>query len=231
MNKKSKSLLLFGIILLLMAAVFGSVSAKPVGNPKGEITHIEEGWLTLKTKDGEITVYLPEEFDYDTIDLEMIVVVKGTWLSETEIEAQWVKPADDDDLEEEEEIEEPEEGEEPEDVFDSPWCNGQKESYHPVVAKIAVWYGESTGVTVEDVHKWFCEGNSVGQIMLALTTQMLDGSDPGETLDQRSSGVGWGVIWQEKGLIGNAREGEPPGQAKKPDKAVPPGLLKKTTEP
>ena len=45
----------------------------------------------------------------DTIDLEMIVVVKGTWLSETEIEAQWVKPADEDDLEEEEKIEELEE--------------------------------------------------------------------------------------------------------------------------
>lgn len=232
MKKSAKFLLISGIILLLMTAAIGSVSAKAVGNPKGEITGISEddGTLTLLTKDGEITVFLPDEFDYDSIALYMIVVVKGTWLSETEIEAEWVKPADEDDLEEEE-IDEPEEGEEPEETFDSPWCNGQKAGYHPVVAKIAVWYGESTGVTVEQVHEWFCEGHSVGQIMLALTTQMLDGSDPADTLEQRSSGLGWGVIWQQKGLIGNARDGEPPGWTKKPDKPVPPGLLKKTPQP
>lgn len=236
MKKSGKILLLSGIIVLLMISAIGSAAAKAVGNPKGEIIEINEGdeMLTLQTKDGEITVYLPDDFDYTSIKEEMIVVVKGTWISETEIEAEWVKPADEDDLEEEEEIEkpeEPEEGEEPEEVFDSPWCNGQKEGYHPVVAKIAVWYGESTGVTVEEIHTWFCEGHSLGQIMLALTTQMLDGSDPGETLDIRGSGIGWGVIWKEKGLIGNAREGEPPGWAKKPDKPVPPGLLKKTQQP
>lgn len=237
MKKSAKILLISGVILLLMTAAIGSVSAKAVGNPKGEIIGIDEedSKLSLLTKDGEITVFLPDGFDYDSIAEEMIVVVKGTWLSETEIEAEWVKPADEDDLEEEEEEieepEEPEEGEEPEEAFDSPWCNGQKPGYHPVVAKVAIWYGESTGVTVEQIHEWFCEGHSVGQIMLALTTQMLDGSDPGETLNQRSSGLGWGVIWKEKGLIGNAREGEPPGWTKKPDKPVPPGLLKKTPQP
>ncbi len=237
MKKSAKILLISAIMLLLIAAAIGSVSAKAVGNPKGEITNINQGenTLTLLTNDGEITVHLPDGFNYDSIALNMIVVVKGTWISETEIEAQWVKPADEEDIEDEEEIteepEEPEEGEELEEPFDSPWCNGQKTGYHPVVAKIAVWYGESTGVTVEQVHTWFCEGHSVGQIMLALTTQMLDGSDPGETLAERSSGKGWGVIWQEKGLIGNAREGEPPGWAKKPDKPVPPGLLKKTPQP
>ena len=235
MKKSAKILLISGIIVLLMTAAIGSVSAKAVGNPKGEIIEIteEDSTLTLLTKDGEITVFLPDEFDYESIALNMIVVVKGTWISDTEIEAEWVKPADEDDLEEEEieETEEPEEGEEPEEAFVSPWCNGQKAGYHPVVAKIAVWYGESTGVTVEQVHEWFCQGHSVGQIMLALTTQKLDGSDPAETLAQRSAGKGWGVIWKEKGLIGNAREGEPPGWAKKPDKPVPPGLLKKTPQP
>ena len=181
----TKKLLIFTLVAVLFAASVGTVAAKPKGNPKGEITAVDEtaGTLTLQTEDGEIVVHLPDGFDYGSVEKSQFVLVKGNWLNETEIEAEWVKTVDEEDTEDPEESEE-QEGED----FHSPWCSGKKDGVHPVVAKIAEKYGPKTEVTEEQVHTWFCEGHSVGQIMLALTTQLLDGSDPVETLAARKDG-------------------------------------------
>lgn len=229
MIKTVKRLLIILILALLLVTTLGTAAAQSRGNPRGEINEINEteGYMILNTKDGEIIVLLPEGFDYEPYDAGMIVLVKGTWLSDTEIEAEWVKQ-----VEENAEDQEPQDQDEGE--FSSPWCTGQKEGVHPVVAKIAEKYSPKTEVTEEQVHEWFCEGFSLGQIMLALTTNILDGSDPGETLAARKGGKGWGQIWKEKKLIGSESDGYPPGWAhklnKNGEKSVPPGLLKKTEQ-
>src|SRR5210317_1194056 len=103
MINKTKRILIIMLVFTLLIVTAGVAAAKSTGNPKGEIISIDEteGMLTLLTENGEIFVTLPEEFDYDSIEIGMFVLVKGTWLSETEIAADWVKPIEEDDLDDE----------------------------------------------------------------------------------------------------------------------------------
>jgi hypothetical protein len=64
---------------------------------------------------------------------------------------------------------------------------------------------------------YFCNGQGMGAIMLALKTSQLTGADPASLLAMRAAGEGWGQIWQELGLIGSEKDIKaPPGQLKKP---------------
>ena len=78
---------------------------------------------------------------------------------------------------------------------------------------------------------WYCEGNSIGAIMLALLTEEMGGPAAGESLAERNAGSSWGKIWQELGFIGKEKDAVPPGQLKKEEGKVPPGQLKKTPTP
>ena len=114
---------------------------------------------------------------------------------------------------------------------------GKKTTTHPVALKIAQKYG----VDPAWVMGYFCQGEGMGAIMLALKTQQLNGANPDDLLAQRASGVGWGKIWQGLGMIGSEKEVKtPPGQLKKgmgtdtiktkkdKDVKIPPGQLKKS---
>lgn len=98
-------------------------------------------------------------------------------------------------------------GEEPEDEDeDDEMGEGPSEGFYCIQSEIPHPFGnrlaERYGVDYLTLQEWFCEGFGWGQIMLALQTQMITGDDPGTLLDQRDSGMGWGEIWQDLGLIG-----------------------------
>lgn len=221
-----KKILKITIIVVLLALMVATTAFAGTGkgNPKGEVVGIDEagGTVTVLTTDGEtLVVTLPADFDFTSIELGMMVVVKGEQ-TETGYDADWVKPADDEDLED---VEEPTETEELADAEAGGWgeggvyCNGGKENDHPVAAKIA----EKYGVTTEWVMSYVCDGQGFGSVMLALKTQELGGGSADEALGKRKDGQGWGQIWKEQGLVGNDKaDSPPPGQLKKEDKQTGP---------
>ena len=210
--KKFALILIIAALMVILSA--GMVFAKGKGTVKGTVTAIDGETFTVETKAGEVVVSAPEDM-LSSLEEGMNVLVKGQW-DEGVFVAEWVKQVGPQDKDKETEA-----GEGGQKAF----CSDKKDTNHPLASKIVDRYG---GVTEEMVMEWFCEGHSMGQIMLALTTQALDGSDPGAVLAERKGGKGWGEIWKDKNLIGDEREGDPPGWVKKPGKGIPPGQLKKT---
>jgi hypothetical protein len=141
------------------------------------------------------------------------VLVKGGAGPEGSIEAEWIKQVskgrDNNDNQ----------GKPEGSKDNSAFCEeGKQDKAHPLAAKVA----ERFEVPVSWVVDNFCGGYGMGAIMLALMTSELDGSDPGELLEARKEGKGWGQIWKEKGLIGSEKDGHsPPGLLNKPDHAGP----------
>ena len=76
---------------------------------------------------------------------------------------------------------------------------------HPVAAGIASQYSASYG----EVMGWFCDGNGLGSIGLALETAAAHGGSAGELLGEAGE-KGWGQVWQELGLIGRPDDAGPP---------------------
>lgn len=249
MKKLSTILIVLALLILIPA---GTVLGKTTSKIKGEIIGLDTSSMQLETKDGNVNVLFPEGVETDGLALGLVVMVDGNWDDEGNFVAAAVKVVDDQDEVEDEDAEDAdiddEEGEEGEENTQNAFCTGEKDSPHPLAAKIVERFGEEISLTEDQVMTWFCEGNSFGQIMLALVTQKFDGSKPEDILEMRKNGMGWGNIWKEKGLIGNARLGTPPGQIIKPDKAdkgtppglenkpdkdnkIPPGQLKKTPPP
>lgn len=218
MKKISRFLFIFSLVLLISLAASGTVFAGKGGNPKGTITGIDETaqTLTLETETGTLTVHLPEGFDYTSIAVDMFVVVRGDWDGDTEFYAQTVKETtpeaeaeggDDDD-----DDGGPSNGED-KGNHQNVYCTGRKDHAHPMATGIAETYGVSEG----EVMNMFCNNFSIGEIMLALQTQQMNGTPPEDSLAQRQNGMGWGQIWKEAGLIGNPDHGTPPGHGNKPD--------------
>jgi hypothetical protein len=202
-----KRIFLLALILGLMLTMTSVASAKfGRGNPKGEVKEIHEGYIIILTdEDGELTIYLPEGFDYETISIDMYVVAKGTWV-ESGFEAYWVKEEDPEG--------EPDEREGEGHAWGRGgiYCAGGKTKQHPMAARIGVLYE----VDPEWVMGEFCSGHGFGTIMLALQTKGLTGEGAEDLLNTHKAGKGWGVIWKNVGLFRHNRAGNPP-----------PGWLKK----
>jgi hypothetical protein len=220
-----KKLITFSIFVILATLLLASpVLATPgKGAVKGEVTAVDPGdgtvttvtTLTIKTKRGEIvTVTVPQEFDIKAITVGDEVLVKGAAGPGDSIKAEWIKQVgkgrgkgDDQDK--------PEGKKE-----NSAFCaQGKQEKLHPLAAKV----GDRFEAVDEDwVMETFCDGFSMGAIMLALKTSELEGSTPEELLERRAEGEGWGQIWKDKDLIGSEKEGHsPPGLLNRPDHAGP----------
>lgn len=241
MKKTTRILLIFSLVVVLSLTAAGAVSANRGGNPKGTITAIDEAAqsFTLETDDGPITVYLPEGFDLDSIAVDMYVVVRGDWDGETAIYAITVRETtpEDETEDDDDDVEEPEDGDDDDDDGEdngnhqNVYCTGRKDHAHPMATGLANTYGMSEG----EVMNMFCNGFSIGEIMLALQTRQMNGTPVEDSLAQRQNGQGWGQIWREAGLIGNAEHGTPPGQADKPVNpghgGTPPGQEKKNNPP
>jgi hypothetical protein len=206
----------FGIMVLLLLIIALVVTPVEAGsgkaNLKGEIKAVEAGKITLETNKGAIvTVLPPEGFDLTLLTVGEWVIVKGTLQEDGSILAMSIKTigkgnasGDDDDEEDDESGGE---------RLNNAFCvEGKQDRPHPLATKIAARFG----VSEEWVMAHFCNGHSMGAILLAIKTSQIHGGNPDDLLAQKADGKGWGQIWQEAGLIGSEREGKsPPGWLKK----------------
>ncbi|MEW5985361.1 MAG: hypothetical protein AB1791_01890 [Chloroflexota bacterium] len=85
---------------------------------------------------------------------------------------------------------------------DNPFCVGVDP--HPVGQRLADTYQ----VAYEDVMTWFCDGYGFGEVTHALETAQETGLTPAEVLDMKAELGGWGLVWQELGLIGPPDNGD-----------------------
>ncbi|MCB2213886.1 hypothetical protein KQH50_00685 [bacterium] len=205
-----KTLLSLFLVILIIATPVGSVLAqKNKLNLKAEITAIDGDVLTVESNKGEtFEIAAPAGFDLASLKVGDAVVIKAEpsedegWVAKT---IKVVGNGDDD-------IENPDGFE-----LNSAFCaEDKKTESHPLAGKIA----ERFGVSEEDVMTYYCQGFSIGEIMLAIKTSQMEGVDASfeELLANREDGNAWGLIWQDMGLVGwEKNEKSPPGQLKKQD--------------
>ena len=207
-----KTLVAMTLVLLIALSAVGSVSAqKNKINIKGEVTAVEGGTLTVTSNKGETYVItIPGDMNVSELKVGDSVLVKatagqgGAWTAES---VKQVGNGNDNGNNNNNE-----EGFKDNSAF---CADGKQEKPHPLAPKIA----ERFGVSEKMVMDYFCEGYSIGAIMLAIKTSQLEGisSTPGDLLESRADGNAWGLIWKDLKLIGNEKDGHSP-----------PGLLKKT---
>jgi hypothetical protein len=207
-----KVLLVVLIVVLISLTIAGAASAKPKFQVvKGEVTDLGDGTLTLDSRqDGTVVVTLPAGFDSSALKIGDVVMVKGTRQADGTFAASTVRVLGVADQGNEQDDDQPNATGKANSAFCSP---GKKDRAHPLAYKLADAYGVST----DWVMSYYCNGQGMGAIMLALKTARLTGADPASLLAQRQSGDGWGVIWQNLGLIGSEKDIKaPPGRLKKP---------------
>jgi hypothetical protein len=209
-----KKILITTFLALLVASLAaGSAFAqKDKINLKGEVVSSTPGSLTVQSNKGEIfVVIVPAGFDTSTVQVGDAVLVKGRLTPDGTIQADSIKlVGKGSDAGEDGEGEEP-----PVPKINSAFCaEGKQVKPHPLAPKLAQRYG----VSEDWVMARFCEGYSVGTIMLAIKTSQIAGepANPDELLAERAAGNGWGQIWKGMDLIGSEKNGHSP-----------PGLLKK----
>ena len=211
-------LLVTVLVLMLSLLMVGPVSAKNDKiNIKGEVTEIGVGMITVLSNKGvTYEIAVPDGFDLTTVQVGVSVLVKGRISENGSVVAESIKLLGKGNGVDNDDGDQPDGGK-----GNSAYCaDGKQEKPHPLAARMAERYG----VTDDWIMEYFCDGYGMGQIMLALKTGEIEGvgTDPGTLLEERANGVGWGVIWQGLGLIGNESEGHsPPGLLKKPDHAGP----------
>lgn len=226
------------VIMLALLAVGPASAQKGKINIKGEVTDMRGGTLTVESNKGETYVFtVPDGIDVSSIQVGDSVVVKasagegGAWFAESIKQVGGGSGNGNDDKNEVENENgnkgnEKDKKEKPEGFKDNiAFCAEHKQvKLHPLAPKIAERYG----VTEEMVMGYFCEGYSIGAIMLAIKTSQLASqlegvtANPGDLLANRAAGNAWGQIWKGLGLIGSEKDGHsPPGLLKKPDHADP----------
>ena len=206
---KKISFISMAVILLSIAAFSIASAQSKMGNVKGQVTSYDAdaGQINLLTwKRGEVVVQVPDDFDFNSIEEGSYLHAKGRFNEEGIIVADWIKES------------KARDGDGEGGKSNSAYCAGRKDKLHPLAAGIEEIYGYPP----EETMAYFCKGFGFGQIMLALQTKEMKGLDVSELLDKRKSGMGWGQIWKENGLVGNPGEASsPPGHLKRPEHAGP----------
>lgn len=213
-----KSILITLIVMLLSLALVGTAFAQSkMVVIKGEVK--DDGLagattIVVTTKAGDVTVTLPDGFDATTLKKGDMVMVKGTEQSVGSLKAITVRLLGGKGK--------GQGGGRPEDAgkANSAFCSEKKQGeYHPLAEKLAEKY-QDAGIDAEWIMGHFCDGQSIGAIMLALKTAELNQDiDPDDLLTQRAGGESWGKIWQGLGMIGSEEDVKtPPGQFKKNNK-------------
>lgn len=230
-----------GVLVLIAALLVTGAAAAQEEDIElmGTVTALnpEEGTFEIEVENDTselelITVLVPEDFNFDTLEAGDIIEVEGLFnqdgdlvLIDYSIEERSDDLDDEDDQEEEDE--------------ENYFCTST-EDQHPVAASMA----ETYGVSYEEIMAWFCgvegeegqegtESVGLGQIMLALQTAEVTGESADTYLQSRKEGQGWGEIWQDADLIGKPDKKDPPGKIRerdqegKPEDKMPPGLEKK----
>lgn len=215
-----KKLSMILLIMVLFALIFPRVVFAEKKGPiiKGDVVSIDqtEGTISIATEGNIIVVHVPHNLNFDDITVGSQVLAKVQQSQDGLVLADWIKEANkgDDDLELAE-GEEKKEKEGLEGKINSSYCSGEKENDHPFAVAISETYGAS----VSDVMGYFCNGFGFGEIMLAFQTHQMNNEEISSMLDLRESKHGWGQIWQDMGIIGNADKAKSsPGQLKKESK-------------
>jgi len=222
--KKTLATLVLTLLIAMLVVLPASAQQGKV-NIKGEVLAIDGGELTIQSNKGEtFTVTVPAGFDTSSIEVGTSVLVKGSVAGDGSIEAATIRQvgANNDDKDNNGKKPDNDNENKPEGGKDnSAFCAEDKQDKpHPFAPIMAERYG----VTEESVTEYFCQGYSIGAIMLALKTSQMDGADvdPSELLANRAAGNAWGQIWKGLNLIGNEKDGNsPPGLLNKPDHAGP----------
>lgn len=101
---------------------------------------------------------------------------------------------------------------------------------HPTAARLSEQYG----VPYDQIMGWFCDGRyGLGEIKLALRTGEQTGTPAEELLAMKTELGGWGLVWQELGIVGKkdkeavAAGGQPAEGKRGGPWQEPPGLAKK----
>ena len=206
MKKTLISLLL--VLMLTLLTVGTAFAQKDKLNVKGEVLSIEGNVLTVESNKGEIVeIMLPADINLPDLEVGDAVLIKAVAGEEGQWVAGMVKvlgQGADDDMDEIGGFRN-----------NSAYCAAdKKDTSHPLAGKIAERYDVSEAM----VMTYYCEGFSIGEIMLAIKTSQMEGvsTTPEEILGDLESGNAWGLIWKDMGLIGWEKNGNsPPGQLKK----------------
>jgi len=206
------------VLLIALLAVGPVYAQKNKINIKGEVTAINDGTLTVTSNKGETyTLTIPDAMDVSAVQVGDSVLVKatagegGNWIAES------IKLVGNGDDKSDNNEEQNTEGFKDNSAF---CADGKQLKPHPLAPKLAERYG----VTQDWVMERFCEGYSIGAIMLAIKTSQVEGmtASPDDLLADRAAGQGWGLIWKDLGLIGSEKNGQsPPGLLKKAEHAKP----------
>ena len=212
------------IMILISLMSVGIVFAqKGVNHIKGKVTAVGGGSLTVLSAKGDTyTVIVPDGMDLSGIEVGSVVMIKVSKEGET-LRAESIKVTGKPDKDNTDKgNEKTENNEDKEGSYgNNAFCSeGKQDKPHPLAPKIAERYG----VSEETVMGYFCDGYSMGAIMLAIRTSQLEGTTVSidELLTERANGNGWGQIWKELGLIGSEKDGNsPPGLLHRPEHAGP----------
>jgi hypothetical protein len=211
MNKWIISLTLAALLVLALAGSALAQATTGLTVVKGSVSVLEAGSITVESvKGGTFTFALPAELVLPELKIGDLVMVKGETQTDGSLLAVDLRslvkgkgrgqgagagtPGENG-------------------LLNRAYCDPNKQGvYHPLSEKLAQRYG----VTPEWVTGYYCDGQSMGGILLALKTAQMQGGDPDGLLLRRANGEGWGQIWQGLGLIGSEQDAwAPPGQLKK----------------
>jgi hypothetical protein len=204
--KKIIFAILVGLVFLGLNFSLGLANSEKV-NLKGEIIAVDEVGETITIQSVDETEYTIcfspyDAFRYTIDDIGSYVHIKGVMQEDGTIFAEWVQPV----------VEDGENDGNGESVY----CSGEKDTPHPIAIVLANRFEKE----VDEIMAYFCNGFGIGQIYLALKTELVTGVDFGELLASRAEGKGWGEIWEELGYQGKPKDHPktPPGQDKNKDK-------------
>jgi hypothetical protein len=214
MGNMKKGIAIGLLVVLLASLVAVPALAKPgKATIKGQVVAVGfSGSLTIQTQRGEmVEVILPDGFNIESLVEGDWVLVKGFW-SDGKLEAEWIKKIGP--FQREEDPETTGAGK-----MNGAYCSeGKQVKPHPLAVRLEDMFG----VTQEWVMGYFCNGQGMGAIMLALKMRDAHEADAEVLLAERAGGKGWGQIWKEAGWIGSEKEANsPPGLLKKPEQAGP----------
>ncbi|MEK6221211.1 MAG: hypothetical protein N2D54_03090, partial [Chloroflexota bacterium] len=221
MTKRIIKIVVFGLLSLMLITSAFAQSADYVGKPlKGTVTAVDEvgGTFTVEADDGtSMVVVVPEGFDWTSIAVGNSIQVHGDANEDGTFQATKVQDpdADDDDGDGGGKSDGKGKGQGGDDDDDdddvkgagkanSKYCSG--EEVHPIAAGIA----EKFDASAVDYTAYFCDENvGFGRVMMALQTSKLTGMSVYDLLALSKGDQGWGKVWKEAGLIGNAEHGLP----------------------
>jgi hypothetical protein len=183
MGNMKKGIAIGLLVVLLASLVAVPALAKPgKATIKGQVVAVGfSGSLTIQTQRGEmVEVILPDGFNIESLVEGDWVLVKGFW-SDGMLEAEWIKKIGP--FQREEDLETTGAGK-----MNGAYCSeGKQVKPHPLAVRLEDMFG----VTQEWVMGYFCNGQGMGAIMLALKMRDAHEADAEVLLAERAGGKGW----------------------------------------